>query len=226
MKLSSCSLVVACIACMGVANAAKISRPENESEEHKTHVTMKAASSEDKSKSEHKSASMSSSHFLQAAASGGVTEVELGRIAMSHSQNPAVAEFGNRMVQDHSQANDRLMGLAASLGKRVNPAPNAEQRATIGRLSRLSGPAFDRAYMSDMVEDHVKDVGEFKEASSSADMRAVRAFARETLPTLQSHLDHARRVHNSLGSGESMQPAYQREGQGWGGQSSCCPGWQ
>jgi putative membrane protein len=137
------------------------------------------------------------------------------------------------MVQDHSQANDKLMQLASSLGIHVRPAPNAEQRANIARLSRLSGRTFDRAYAKDMVEDHVKDVGEFKEAASSADMRAVRAFARETVPTLQSHLEHARGLEQQVENGGSMQRmeghghqqyqgGYQQYQGGYNAGGACC----
>jgi putative membrane protein len=132
------------------------------------------------------------------------------------------------MVQDHSQANDRLMQVAQSVGIHVRPAPNAEQRATIARLARLSGPAFDRAYAKDMVEDHVKDVAEFKEASNSADLRAVRAFARENVPTLQSHLQHARSLETQVKNGaptESMQPPRGFEGYpNYQPGGSCCGG--
>lgn len=234
-----------CILCCGIAaNAAKVSHPESDDSSTKEKSTQSSSESRSEksearsthhssSKSSAKSNSMSSSHFLQAAASGGVTEVTLGQVAMRNSQNPAVQQFGNRMVQDHSQGNDKLMQVARSLNIHVRPAPNAEQRANIARLSRLSGAAFDRAYVKDMVEDHVKDVAEFKEAASSADLRAVRAFARETVPTLQSHLEHARGLDHQMQSGSAMQPMQNMGGtQGYQGYQNyqqsapggCCAG--
>src|SRR3954467_6291880 len=50
--------------------------------------------------------SSSDSKFVKAAAEGGLMEVELGRIAASKGTNPDVKTFGQRMVDDHSKAND------------------------------------------------------------------------------------------------------------------------
>ena len=62
------------------------------------------------------------------------------------------------------------------------------------RLSKLSGAAFDKAYMNDMVNDHVKDVADFQKESTSGKDPAVKSFASQTLPTLQSHLQEAKRI--------------------------------
>ena len=56
------------------------------------------------------------------------------------------------------------------------------------RLSKLSGPEFDRAYMTAMLSDHRKDVNEFKMESTSGKDPDVKAFASKTLPTLEDHL--------------------------------------
>ncbi|HEY3570771.1 MAG TPA: DUF4142 domain-containing protein, partial [Thermoanaerobaculia bacterium] len=55
-------------------------------------------------------------------------------------------------------------------------------------LSKLSGAAFDKAYVSMMVKDHKKDVAEFKKESTKAKDSDVKSFASTTLPTLQDHL--------------------------------------
>jgi Domain of unknown function (DUF4142) len=49
---------------------------------------------------------MNSDHeFAMKAASGGLAEVKLGHLAEERGMNPAVKEFGKRMVADHSKAN-------------------------------------------------------------------------------------------------------------------------
>jgi putative membrane protein len=95
------------------------------------------------------------------------------------------------MVDDHSKANEKLKGVASQKGIAAPSAVNAKQKATMDRLSNLSGAAFDRAYMQDMVKDHEEDVAEFqREANSGADPD-VKNFASKTLPTLQEHLKMA-----------------------------------
>src|SRR3981081_4824594 len=46
--------------------------------------------------------------FIKNAAMGGMTEVELGKIAEQKAHSPDVKSFGARMKQDHSTHNDSL----------------------------------------------------------------------------------------------------------------------
>lgn len=132
--------------------------------------------------------------FLKEAAEGGKQEVELGKIAQTNAQSPAVKEFGERMVNDHSKANEQLEDVASKEGVTLPQQPNAMQRAQIEALSKLKGEAFDHAYMKDMVKDHTKDVSEFRHASKNATNPAVREFATQTLPVLESHLNEAKKI--------------------------------
>ena len=53
-------------------------------------------------------------NFVMDAAMGGMMEVELGRVAAQRGASDAVKQFGQRMVDDHSKANQELMSLASS----------------------------------------------------------------------------------------------------------------
>jgi len=108
-------------------------------------------------------------------------------MATEKGSNQAVKDFGQKMVDDHTKANDELKSLATSKNMMLPSAPNAKEKATIDKMSAMSGAAFDKAYVRDMVMDHKKDVALFtKEANSGTDSD-VKAFASKTLPTLQEH---------------------------------------
>jgi putative membrane protein len=126
------------------------------------------------------------------AAQGGLGEVTLGKLAQTHGGGSGAKGFGQRMVRDHTQANARLKRVAGREGVRLSSAPGPEEQAARARLARLSGPAFDRAYLADMVEDHEKDVAEFQKEAATGKDPAARAFAAQTLPTLRMHLQMAR----------------------------------
>jgi len=130
--------------------------------------------------------------FMHKAAQGGMAEVKLGELARRNGASDTVRRFGGRMVRDHSHANDVLKGLARRKHVVLPGDIGGKNQAVYNRLSRLSGPAFDRAYMRDMVEDHQEDVAEFRKASLTARDPDVRRFAASTLPTLQAHLMMAR----------------------------------
>jgi putative membrane protein len=105
-----------------------------------------------------------------------------------------VKKFGQRMVDDHSKANDQLKQVAAQEHIDLPTEPNAKDKATKARLEKLSGEQFDRAYMRDMVKDHRTDVAEFAHEAKMGKDPAVKSFAESTLPTLRDHLKEAEKI--------------------------------
>jgi len=140
--------------------------------------------------------------FMDKAAQGGMAEVQLGQLASQKASAQPVKDFGQRMVTDHSQANDKLKGIASSKGVTLPDAVSAKDKALYDRLSGLSGEAFDRAYMQAMVKDHNEDVAEFRKESKVAKDADVRSFASMTLPTLEDHLRMAKETASKV-SGQS-----------------------
>ena len=132
--------------------------------------------------------------FAREAAQGGMAEVELGKLAVQNASSDDVKRFGQRMIDDHTKANDQLKQVAQQEGIQLPTGLSSKDEMTKERLSKLSGAAFDKAYMNDMVNDHVKDVADFQKESTSGKDPAVKSFASQTLPTLQSHLQEAKRI--------------------------------
>lgn len=129
--------------------------------------------------------------FMDNAAQGGMAEVELGQLAQEKGKSQEVKDFGKRMVDDHTKANDQLKQLASQKGVTLPTDLNAKDKATKARLEKMSGSQFDQAYMKDMVMDHKKDVAEFQKESKSAMDPDLKSWAGQTLPTLQEHLKMA-----------------------------------
>ena len=126
--------------------------------------------------------------FVNEAASGGMAEVELGKVATQKAQSEDVKKFGQKMIDDHTKANDELKSVAAKKNITVPSEMNAKDKATVDKLSALSGAAFDRAYIRDMVNDHKHDVAAFQKEANSGQDPDIKEFANKTLPTLQEHL--------------------------------------
>ncbi len=140
------------------------------------------------------SVSSSDKKFVREAAQGGMAEVELGKLATEKASSPEVKKFGQRMVNDHTKANDQLKEVASSQGITLPSKLSAKDEMTKERLSKLSGEQFDKAYMSDMVKDHTQDVADFQQEATSASDPAVKEFAEKTLPVLKSHLREAKQI--------------------------------
>ena len=127
-------------------------------------------------------------HFVMEAAHGGMAEVELGKVAADKASSDEVKKFGQRMVDDHGKANDELKTLVQNKGISLPTSLDSKHRATIDRLSKLSGAQFDKAYVQEMLKDHQKDVADFRTESKSGKDADVKAWASKTLPTLEEHL--------------------------------------
>lgn len=139
--------------------------------------------------------------FIEDAAKGGLAEVQLGQLAAQKAENPDVKKFGQRMVDDHSKANDQLKQIASSKGMNLPADLDRSAKREHDKLSKLSGAAFDREYMKHMVSDHKKDVKDFEKEAKSGSDADVKTFASSTLPTLQEHLQMAQQADASVRGG-------------------------
>jgi putative membrane protein len=136
--------------------------------------------------------------FVTEALRNGMAEVELGKLASEKASSDAVKKFGQRMADDHGKAGDELKKIAQDKGVSPPAEMDPKHKKLHDRLSKLSGAAFDRAYMDEMVKDHRTDVKEFQRQAKGAKDADVKAFAAKTLPTLQDHLKEAESVHGQV----------------------------
>ncbi len=136
--------------------------------------------------------------FFTDASQGGMLEVELGKIAAAKGSNPDVKTFGQRMVDDHSKANDQLKDLAAKKDVKLLGKLSPAKQKMVDKYNKLSGAAFDSSYISHMVTDHKQDVAEFKKEAKSGKDADVKSWAGTTLPTLEDHLKMAQETNSKL----------------------------
>ncbi|MGI8961268.1 MAG: DUF4142 domain-containing protein [Bryobacteraceae bacterium] len=135
--------------------------------------------------------------FVNDAALGGMAEVELGKVATQKAASDAVKQFGQKMVDDHTKANDQLKEIASRENMSIPDSLDSKHRSRIEKLSKLSGPAFDKAYVKDQVKDHEKDVSDFKSEAQNGSDPNIKQFASSTLPTLEQHLSMAKDLNKT-----------------------------
>ena len=140
--------------------------------------------------------------FVEKAAIGSMAEVQMGKLAQQKAGSDQVKQFGTRMVDDHSKANDDLKQVASHKGITLPSDLDAKHKNKMAKLEKLSGAQFDRAYMDDMVSDHKKDVAEFEKQAKSGNDADIKGFASKTLPTLQQHLSLAESTDKAVKGGK------------------------
>lgn len=138
--------------------------------------------------------------FFAQAAHGSTGEIRLSRMALDKSSDPAVKEFARQMIDDHVQLNAQLAELAEREGQGLPSRPTNHMEQLAQRFARESGDRFDRDYMAQMVNDHIRTLSMFDQAARTASDPSVRAFAESKVPELQAHLQKAQELNEALGS--------------------------
>jgi putative membrane protein len=135
--------------------------------------------------------------FVKDAAIGGMTEVELGKLAAQKASSDQVKQFAQKMVNDHSKAGDQLKQLATKQNIQIADGLDSKHQSRVDKLSKLSGADFDKAYVKDQLKDHQSDVKDFSAEAQNGTDPNVKAFASSTLPTLQEHLDLVKNLNKA-----------------------------
>ncbi|QCI12527.1 DUF4142 domain-containing protein [Pseudomonas putida] len=140
----------------------------------------------------------SSDDFVDAATESGIAEIVTGKLAQEKSQNGEIKTFAQQMVTDHTQANQKLADIARKLDIEV-----PDEAALTDKVKKVilewRDESFDKSYINNQVDAHEKAVELFKKEASSSDKAELKAFASETLPKLEQHLQHAKELQAKHG---------------------------
>jgi putative membrane protein len=139
-----------------------------------------------------------SSKFAVEATNGSMMEVAMGKLAQEKGTNERVKAFGTMMVNDHSKAEQEIKDLSAKKSITLPADLSDDTKKHMDDLSKKSGKDFDKSYIDMMVDDHEEDVKAFEKASNDVSDEEIKTWARNTLPTLQAHLDSAKAIKEAL----------------------------
>jgi putative membrane protein len=150
--------------------------------------------------------------FINELTIAGMTEVQLGKMAMERAASPEVKAFGQLMVADHSKAGDELKQVASQL--KIQPPAQLDQKHQdlADRLAKLSGAEFDREYMAAMVKGHEEVLSKVKAQAGPSrptdtavgttggaeGARALTAWAAKAQPVVEQHLQRARDIQQKV----------------------------
>jgi putative membrane protein len=132
--------------------------------------------------------------FVTKAMQGSMAEVQLGQLTLQKSNNTQVKEFAQRMVDDHTKLNEQMKPVAQQLGVTPPDQVSKNDRKTMAKLQALSGPAYDQAYIKDMVKDHKQDLNEFQMEASSGQDQTVKDAASQGSKVIAQHLQMAQQM--------------------------------
>lgn len=131
--------------------------------------------------------------FIKQAIEGNLFDVQAGQMAQMKGASDAVRKLGTLLAEDHSQARDKSIQVAKSIGVAPPTTPSATQREMLDSLWKLEGDRFDQQFVANMLEDHKRDLASYQKQAKGSD--AVAKYAAETLPKLREHLTTLQQLH-------------------------------
>ncbi|MCP4330503.1 MAG: DUF4142 domain-containing protein [Alphaproteobacteria bacterium] len=132
-------------------------------------------------------------------------DIRYAHLALALSENPAVHEFANTMIRDHSAVNDQALALVA----RLEVAPqdnflsrqlNTQAAQLIDELSQLRGADFDRRYAANELAYHQAVNGLVEGTFIPAiENPEVKALFEQALVIFKAHEGHAGKMVEAIG---------------------------
>ena len=133
--------------------------------------------------------------ILKDMAMADMAEIEGGKMAQSKGQSSEVKAFGQQMIDDHTANLNEVKALAEARGVTLPTEPDAKHKAMAAKLEKMSGTAFDKAYMKQAgVQDHKTVHAKLKAASKKAKDADVKALVDKTEPVVAQHLKSAQQM--------------------------------
>jgi putative membrane protein len=141
---------------------------------------------------ESSAADASDQAFVTAAAQGGMAEVADAKLAASKTSDPKVRAFAEKMVGDHTKANEQLKAIAKNDGFTLPTSVGTENARMKATIAKLDGKTFDATYLQGQEQGHEKMEHVFQKEIAHGKNRDLVAFAKTTLPVVADHLSLAR----------------------------------
>lgn len=138
------------------------------------------------------------SEFLVDAAEVDMAEIQLGKLAQQKSTNADVKALGKMMVEQHEKAAATLKATAAKKNITLPTSLTEDGQKEFKDLNDKSGHDFDKKYANMMIDGHEKLIKRMEKASEKAEDADIRMWAANMLPTLRTHLEHAKMVKEKV----------------------------
>lgn len=131
-------------------------------------------------------------------------DIDAGKLAKAKGHSAQVKAFAERMITDHTAVNKAATELVHKLN--VTPEPNATSETlqkggdeNLAHLKKLSGEAFDKAYIDHEVAYHEAVLNALDNTLiPSAQNAELKALLVKVRPAFVEHLDHAKKIQADL----------------------------
>ena len=148
----------------------------------------------------HAADNLSDAQIAHIAYTAGTLDITAAKVALEKSKTADVRAFAENMVKDHQAVNDKALALVKKLG--VTPEDNDTSKGLVkqqaekqAELAKLSGGAFDKAYVDNEVAFHKAVIGSLeKTLIPSTENAELKSLLQTGLKIFQGHEQHAEHI--------------------------------
>jgi putative membrane protein len=119
-------------------------------------------------------------------------------LALQKSQDQNIRNFAQKMITDHTAAQETLMPIAQRHNIAIPAALSPEHQGMLDRLRTMNGAAFDTAYADEMVRDHAQDLKELNDQLTSGQSQVINVWVQNTRPVVIQHYQIAEQLKSEL----------------------------
>ncbi|WP_028622212.1 DUF4142 domain-containing protein [Pseudomonas sp. Ant30-3] len=139
----------------------------------------------------------SPAEFINDASAKGMADIEASRLAHQKSESQQVKDYTIVVINDRTTANQHLAKIAKQLDLPVAPREEVVDKAKALMPEVKDGTTYDQAYAASQVKTTQEAIAQIEQVAQNTDVPEIKAFAEETLPKLQNHLQMARALQAS-----------------------------
>jgi putative membrane protein len=133
--------------------------------------------------------SVSPAQFVAKAGASDKFEIESAKLETA-STNPAIAQFANQMITDHTKSTQ--MVKQAAMADKLKPKPpmlDAKQAKDLAALRGANGAARDTLYVGQQKLAHGAALNLMQSYASSGTATHIKVAAGQIVPVVQMHKD-------------------------------------
>lgn len=142
-----------------------------------------------------------SEKFIKKASTSSLFEIESSKVALDKSRNPQIKKLADKLIKDHTTSNKKLKDVLTNEKLRfpMNMTLDEKNAKKIDELKETSERKFDKEYIDMQKQGHEETIESFKDFLDAKDTHpALRKFAEQTLPDLETHLLKISDIEKSL----------------------------
>lgn len=143
--------------------------------------------------------------FVENAATSNMAEIEIGKVAVTKATDSLVRSFAQKMIDDHTQAQNELQGIANDFNGVDWPADMGQSNMSVKAQldSADAGFSFDTLCLGTQIRMHQNAQTTYQTATTTTTETRVRSYASKYLPYIQEHLNVADSLKTQLMSNDS-----------------------